>query len=452
MPGESMRNGIWLKMLTGVATCALGIAPTLHAAEASQKAANRPNFLVILVDDLGPEWIGCYGSGHRTPNIDRLAAQGLRFENAWATPLCTPTRHEMLTGRYPFRTGWSVHHDVPRWGPPYFDWEREVTFARVLRDAGYATAVVGKWQVNDFRTHPDALRRHGFDEHCMWTGFESDNPPAGERYFDPYIQENGRRGTRTGAFGPDVFTEYLVDFIKRHKDGPFLAYHAMVLTHTPFTKTPDNKNTSLEKAALHPGMVDYVDKNVGRLMETLQELGIRDRTIVIFTSDNGTVRGVLGKQNGRVVNGGKGTLFETGIHVPLIVSWPGHTPSGKATDELVDFSDFLPTIVELAGQKPPAGVTIDGRSLAGMLRGQDGGKPRRAWIFSELGNKRVVRNRRYKLWSSGEFYDLTADPAEEKSLADSQDPRIVTARKELQGVLASIPPVTKLPGLGEAKK
>lgn len=439
------------------------------ANSASAAEPRRPNILFIMADDLGPEWLSCYGSEHRTPNIDRLAAGGLRFERCWATPLCTPTRHELLTGRYPFRTGWTVHHDTPRWGVQYFDWRREITFARVLREAGYATAIAGKWQINDFRTHPDALQQHGFDEHCVWPGFESDNPPAAERYFDPFVQTNGRRETRKGEFGPDIFANFIIDFMTRHKEGPFLAYYPMVLTHTPFTHTPANQGQDLKGAALHPGMVDHVDGNVGRLLAALDRLGIREHTLVIFTCDNGTVSGVKGRMtldtsspaprasgeagvaaphdvsrvDGLVVNGGKGTLRETGIRVPLIVSWPQHPGGGAMKTELVDFSDFFPTLVELAGGKPPEGVTIDGRSFAGLLKGDAGYRPRE-WIYSQLGTGRVVCDGRYKLYDSGRFFDVRNDLLEEHELQEADGPA-GEARRRLKSVLGAIPPDAKLP-------
>jgi arylsulfatase A-like enzyme len=133
-------------------------------------ALDRPNILLILVDDLGKDWIGCYGAdGASTPHIDRLAAAGMKFRNAWSMPQCTPTRVTLLTGQYPWRTGWVNHWDVPRWGVGYFDWEEYTTFARVLRGAGYATAIAGKWQINDFRLEPGALAKHGFDDWCVWT-------------------------------------------------------------------------------------------------------------------------------------------------------------------------------------------------------------------------------------------------------------------------------------------
>lgn len=435
--------------------CVLSVAllASVFAGPASAPA-DRPNILFILADDLGKEWLSCYGSEHKTPNIDRLASGGLRFENTWATPLCTPTRVLFMTGRYALRTGWTIHYDSPRWGNVWFDWNREVAFPRRLKAAGYVTAMAGKWQVNDLRAQPDALNRHGFDEYCAWPGFENGNPPAGERYFNPFVQENGKRGTRTGQFGPDVFRNFIIDFMGRHKDRPFLAYYAMVLTHTPFTKTPHNLDTTARGTALFPGMVDYCDYEVGCLVKALEDLKIRDRTLVIFTTDNGTVSGVKCRAHGRLVDGGKAGTSERGICVPFIASWPGRVPEGKVGYELVDFSDFYPTLLNLAGATPPAGVEIDGKSFANTLLGRPEPQPRREWIYSRLGPKQVLRDERFKLTKDGRLYDLQADPWEEHDLAGSENPDAARARNKLSSVFRSMPKGEELPfdrGLGKEK-
>jgi arylsulfatase A-like enzyme len=431
-----------VRMLGGLACVVL---PLLVAAEAAG-GAERPNLVFIMADDLGKEWLSCYGSEcHRTPVLDELASGGMRFESVYATPLCTPTRVMLLTGRYPFHTGWVVHHDTPRWGGQYFDWKRETTFARVLRAAGYATAIAGKWQINDLRVQPDALRRHGFDEHCVWTGFETGNPPSGERYYNAYIQCNGERRTYEGRFGPDVFADFLVDFMRRHRDGPFLVYYPMVLTHQPMTKTPLNQGDPPAKGHdQYAGMIDYVEFNVARIVGVLDELGLREKTIVFFTGDNGSP-GTTCRANGRDVFGGKTFLTETGVCMPFIVNAPGRVPAGRVSHELIDFTDMLPTFAELAGAKVPAGTKIDGISFASVLAGKEPQPPRREWIFSQLGKNRVVREKRYKLYSDGRLFDVVADPLEERDLSASHEAAVVAARKRLQAVLESLPANAKLP-------
>jgi len=220
-------------------TAGLGAAALLTGCRAAATRAasspNKPNILFIMVDDLGKEWVGCYGAEDiETPNLDGLAASGMRFENAYSMPQCTPTRVTLLTGRYPWRTGWVNHWDVPRWGVGYFDWKCHTTYANILKKAGYATAVAGKWQINDFRVTPDALEKHGFDDWCMWTGYEGGNPPSGKRYWDPYVHTRAGSKTYEGQFGPDLYTDFLINFMKRHKDEPMGLYFPMCLTHGQF--------------------------------------------------------------------------------------------------------------------------------------------------------------------------------------------------------------------------
>ena len=152
---------------------ALLLFGTIAIFAGSSPAQQKPNIVFILLDDLGKEWLNCYGGTDiNTPRIDKLAATGLKFTNAYSMPQCTPSRACFLTGQYPFRNGWVNHWDVPRWGGGYFDWKKNPSIGRVMKSAGYATAVAGKWQINDFRIQPDAMVKHGFDNYCMWTGCE----------------------------------------------------------------------------------------------------------------------------------------------------------------------------------------------------------------------------------------------------------------------------------------
>ena len=421
---------------------------TLSAAE---QARAKPNIIFIMTDDCSRDWLGCYGSQENaTPNLDRLAAGGMRFETFYVTSICTPTRNMLLTGRYPFRTGWIRHHDAPRWGGQYFDWNREVTFARGVRDAGYATAVAGKWQVNDLRTHPDALQKHGFDEHCLWTGYETGNaPPSSERYWDPYLVTNGRRQVHQGRFGPEVVNDFVLDFVKRHRTGPFLVYYPMILTHGPFVPTPHNRDKlggKSDKRALYRGMVEYADFLIGRLVATLDELDIRSNTLILYTGDNGSSCG--GRAWGEeAANKAKGSGSDRGCHTPLVANWPGTIEPGQVTDELADATDMLPTFAELAGAPLPEGVRLDGQSIVSLLTGRPGS--RREWIFSQVGDARKARDKRFILHANGRFYDLQADPYEKNNLASGTDPVAVAARRKLQEVLDSLPEDKVLEGFPE---
>ena len=178
----------------------------------------------------------------------------MKFRNAWSMPQCTPTRVTLLTGQYPWRTGWVNHWDVPRWGVGYFDWAKHTTFARVMKSAGYRTAVAGKWQINDFRLEPKALEKHGFDDWCMWTGYEAQNPPSGKRYWDAYIHTRAGSKTHAGKFGPDVYCDFLIDFIRANNAKPMMLYFPMALTHGPLVHTPAEPKIT-ERFAKHKAMI-----------------------------------------------------------------------------------------------------------------------------------------------------------------------------------------------------
>ena len=403
----------------------------------AQAADVKPNIIFIMVDDMGRDWISSYGASHPTPNVDRLAAQGIRFENCWCAPICTPTRMELLTGQYPFRTGWVRHHDVPRWGGKGFDWEKFTSFARVVKKAGYTTAIGGKWQINDFRKQPDALKRHGFDEHCVWTGWETGNaPPSSKRYWDGYIMTNGKREVH--KHGSEAVNDFLIDFIRRNKKRPFLAYYPMMLVHGPFLPTPLNRAKAPEgKAALYAGMVTYMDHLVGKLVAAVDELGIADRTIIMFTGDNGS--SASGTLNGKPYPKGKGRTNDWGVHMPFLVRAPMFSKGGEVSDDLIDFTDMLPTFADLAGAELPAGVKLDGRSFVSSLRGDRSAKGKREWIFAQIEDRRTIRDKHYKLDSSGSFWNISKDLLERKDLRESKEPDVVEARERLGKVLASLP-------------
>ncbi len=429
---------------------------------AQKRESKKPNIIFILIDDLGKEWVNFCGSeASLTPNADKLAATGMRFTNAYCMPQCTPTRATLMTGQYPWRNGWINHWDVPRWGAGcYFDWKHNQSFARVMQSAGYATVAAGKWQVNDFRVHPDAMQKHGFDDHCMWTGGEGHNyVPSGERYWDPYI--NTKEGTKTykGQFSEDIFTDFIIDFFKKNKKKPVMAYYPMCLPHGPNTTTPLEPNA---KPGLpqFKAMVRYADHMLGKLVDALDEMKIRDNTIIIWTTDNGTSGGITGRLNGRDVPGGKAKSTENGINVPFVVNCPGLVPEGVVTDTLTDFTDMLPTFAELGGAQLPVDTVIDGKSIARVILGKREDGPRR-WIMALGGNPatltednrvrpafdyrdRVIRNKQYKLFIDTDkkrvaLYDLLNDPGEENNLIKSRKPEHLGAIKKLGRVARKFP-------------
>ncbi len=441
-------------------TVGAGVAlTTMGGALQARSRGRRPNILFIMVDDLGKEWISSYGAEEiETPHIDALAKGGLRFNCAYSMPQCTPSRVTLLTGQYPWRTGWVNHWDVPRWGIGYFDPKRYTTVASLLKNAGYTTAAAGKWQINDFRVMPDAMRQHGFDDWCLWTGYETGNPPSGERYWDAYV--NTPKGSRThqGKFGPDLYAEFLMDFAERNKDKPMFLYWPMCLTHGPLVHTPDEPDVK-GKYPTHKAMIRYTDKLVGRVVAKLDDLGIRENTIVIFTTDNGSGGGFTATRNGHRVKGGKGKKWEAGVCEPFIVNCPGLVPAGAETDALTDFTDLLPTFVELAGGRVPEDLDIDGVSIAPVLLGMET-ESKRDWIMA-LGHgaakrdekgvrgqydyaSRVIRDQRFKVWvdtnrAITELYDLKTDPWEQTNLIASADPKHLAAKKKFQKIVDWMP-------------
>ena len=409
----------------------------------------RPNIILILVDDLGKEWISCYGAQDiSTPNVDALANNGVMFNNVYSMPQCTPTRLTLMTGQYPFRNGWVNHWDVPRWGGgAHFDETKNPALVTKIREAGYKTCIAGKWQIDDFRVEPDALVKAGFDEYCMWTGWESGVSPSKERYHQPYIFTKEGSKTYKEEFGPDVFKDFIISFIKDNRDDPFFIYYPMVLTHTPFVNTPDEEaNDVLGK---HKAMVRYTDKIVGQIVKAIDDTGLRDNTVIMFTTDNGTTRRITGTYKNRKVKGGKTLTTENGICEPFIVSWTGKIKESYTSNALIDFSDILPTCLDLAGGDPKAEMTfqginhiIDGRSFKDVLV-KNSPKSNREWILGMGGSNnakltengvenmyvyrdRVLRNEKYKLYidtkgKPEKFYDLLNDPFEEENIIDKLD-------------------------------
>lgn len=439
-----------------------------HPEADREQATEQPNILFILVDDLGKEWVSCYGAEDvQTPNIDALAAGGTKFNHVYSMPQCTPTRVSLLTGQYPFRHGWVNHWDVPRWGGgAHFDERTNPALGNKIREAGYKTCIAGKWQIDDFRVEPDALTKSGFDAYCMWTGYEAEVPASAERYQDPYIYTSEGSKTYNDQFGPDIFKSFIIDFIKANKEDPWLVYYPMVLTHPPLVNTPDE--TAPDNMGKHKAMVRYADKITGELVAALEKEGLRQHTLIIWTTDNGTSKGINGHYRGQLVKGGKGQTGEAGICAPFIASWPGVVQAGHTSNALIDFTDLLPTFLALAGQPLSKEIEmdgknyqIDGQSFADVLINNRATSDR-DWIMSMGGGNhakrtdqgvenqyifrdRVLRNKRFKLWVGPDreptgLFDLERDPMETTDLLSR--PLTDTARHvldKLLEVVASFP-------------
>lgn len=396
-----------------------------------QTQKHKPNIVLIMGDDLGHECLSSYGGrSYQTPHLDKLARTGIRFTHCYSQPLCTPSRVQIMTGQYNFRnyTEFGALHP------------KEITFGNILKKAGYATSVVGKWQLaarnEGVGTYPD---KAGFDEHCLW---QVDR--LGSRYWDPLVQENGifMEGLK-GEYGPDVFLDFIMGFMERRKNESFFIYYPMVLTHAPFVPTPDSAEANdLRKSnpEYFGDMVTHMDKIVGKIVQKADELGIRKNTVILFTSDNGTHRVIKTEMQGRTVTGGKGTPTDAGTHVPLIANWLGTSPRGKICDDLIDFSDFFPTLARLAGTEIPENLAVDGNSFLPQIKGEKATP--REWVFCHYDPRwsnwkpcRFVRDKKWKLYDDGRLYDLHSDLLEKSPLRDNQDKETGAVRRRLQRIL-----------------
>jgi arylsulfatase A len=419
---------------------ALGLtAGGLHPFSA-HAGATPPNIVFIMADDLGVECLNSYGgTSYRTPHLTRLAEQSMQFSHCFSTPLCTPTRVQVMTGRYPFRTGWTRLIDKRPREDQYLDPRVEITFGQVLKAAGYATAVAGKWQLSHLQEHPHHAEECGFDKHRLWIW--KDGEAIQHRYWYPVMWESGRRMNNPGLdYGPDLCCEFLIQFMRQNARRPFFAYYPMILPHHPFFPTPSDgprPGRMQSDATWFGSMVRHMDTLVGRMMDAVDELGLSDRTLFIFTTDNGTKPAHTSMQNGRMVKGGKGKLSENGCHVPFIARWPGQIPAGTVSNALIDLSDVLPTLAEIGGAQMPQGVVIDGRSFASVLI--DGASGSREWVFTQLGGRRAIRDHRWKYVSGGYLYDLQSDPSEQRALLGNDlKPEALAARRRLQALLKQL--------------
>jgi len=400
----------------------------LTAVVTTVTAADRPNIVLILADDVGREVLGCYGgTSYSTPHIDRLASEGALFEHCYSMPVCHPTRLTLLTGRYPRHLPQASWGGFPRSAEPQ-------TFAQVARRAGYATAVAGKWQLCLLKKDPDHPKRLGFDEWSLFGWHE------GPRYHSPLIYENGELKQDTdGKYGPDLYVDFLKDFIRRNRSGPFLAFYSMALCHDVTDDighpVPYGEHGRYDNYA---EMVEKMDHQVGRLVQSIDELGLREDTLILFTTDNGTAarsklealddsgkrfryEDVVSTWNGQQIPGGKGKLTDWGTRVPGIARWPGHVAPGSRRDDLIDFSDILPTIADLVEGEPPANVQLDGVSIASLLT--DAQPSTRQWVYAESRNGRFfTRSRRWKLYDHGRFFDALHDSFEQHPIPLSELP------------------------------
>jgi len=391
----------------------------------------KPNFILIMSDDMGYECVQANGgTSYQTPHLDKLARTGARFTHCYSQPLCTPSRVKIMTGMSNIRN--YVRFGVLGRG--------QTTFAHLLKKSGYATCIVGKWQLGK---EIDSPQHFGFDESCLWQHTRPARTPDNKdtRYPNPQVEINGKpKDYNNGEYGPDVVTDYLCDFIERNQDRPFIGYYPMILPHDPFRPTPDSENPkSKDGTSNYQDMVAYVDKMVGKIVNKLDELGLRENTMVLFTCDNGSSGSIKSELHGKMVQGGKRQMTDAGTHVPLIANWPKTIPGKQVKDDLVDFSDFLPTLLDAAETQAPITLPLDGQSFLPQITGKQG-NPRK-WVHcfyrvkGEDGKfQQWARTQRYKLYNNGRFYDILQDRLEKKPL-EKLSPAQRETKTLLQGAL-----------------
>ena len=432
-----------------------------------------PNFVFFLIDDLGWKDLGAFGSTyHLTPNIDALAASGMRFTQAYAaSPVCSPTRASILTGRHPARldiTDWIGGSQRGQILPAEYEDhlpQDEVTLAEALKEEGYTTGYFGKWHLGDAPHYPES---QGFD---LNVGGTAAGQPAS--YFFPYkanVGQNpfwdvpGLEGGEEGEYLTDRLTDEALTFLDESRDRPFLLYLSHFAVHTPIQSKEelvdryaaradsipplqgpaqesehDRARTRLvQDHPAYAGMVQSVDESVGRVLARLGALGLAENTVVIFMSDNGGLSTLGGDRIGPTSNAplraGKGWLYEGGIRVPMIICWPGVVSGGGVSEVPVQSTDLFPTMLEMAGAEVPLAPPLDGTSLLPLLKASgDLDRERLFWHFPHYhgsGNRPsgAVREGRWKLleWfedGAVELYDLEADPEESVDLSEVEPER-----------------------------
>lgn len=433
---------------TGIGLALLALSAQTLASEPPRK----PNVIFLLADDVGPEWFAAYGGTQEfTPNLDRFAREGAYFPYCYSAPLCTPSRVMLMTGKYGHRN--YEHFAMFPVG------EAKQTFGNIMKQAGYATCMAGKWQLG--KVKPSEM---GFDQYLQYNV----NQGKSENYFwKPYDQDihgrikiNGLElTTHDLKYGPDIVCKFITDFIEANKAKPFFVYHPMLHCHAPWQPTPDTRTADnfpgkaqgYTDMKFYPDNLRYMDKHAARIIAKVAELGLDKDTLVLFTGDNGSPH-TKTEADGKSVRGGKGAYTDAGTHVPLIGYWPGTIRPGSVCRDLVDFTDFYATFADVAGVKA---ADRDGVSFLPQLRGEKGHPRDWAFLFyaadTAAGGNRLfkdgerlyghywARNQQWKLYEDGSLFDVASDPAEKRAIqAQSDTAHSAAARKKLEGAFAKL--------------
>jgi len=406
------------------------------SAQSPDNLANKPNFIIIFCDDLGYGDVGCFDSKkHRTPNIDQMADEGMKFTSFYVTSgVCTPSRSSLMTGCYPRRVNL---HESERHECVLFPVAKkglnpnEITIAEVLKAQGYATACVGKWHLGDQAKFLPTSQ--GFDYYYgipysndMGSKQRSKNPPLPLMRNEKVIEAPADQNTLTKRY-----TEQVINFITENKDKPFFVYLPHTMPHNPVHSSEKFRGKSANGG--YGDCVEEIDWSTGQILETLKNLNIDDRTLVVFTSDNGAANRWGGSN--LPLSGFKGSTMEGGMREPCVMRWPGKIPARKTCNELASTLDMMPTLAQLAGTKAPADRIIDGKNIWPLMTGKKGAKsPHKAFYYYQIDQLQAVRCGKWKLhlplnikkknWGKGtpntplQLYELEADIAETNNVAD----------------------------------
>lgn len=464
-----MRNPLFVYFcMTLVVWLSLDATPS----KAADKA--KPNIIFFLADDLGQRDLGCYGSKfYETPNLDRLAAQGARFTDAYAAcPVCSPTRASIMSGQWPQRSGITDYIGAPM---KPSDWKRNTkllpapytdrlsldapTLAKALKGSGYATFFAGKWHLGPEGWWPE---NQGFDFNLG--GIDRGGPYGGNKYFSPYGNPRLTDGP-DGEHLPDRLASEATMFIQAHKDQPFFAYFSFYDVHTPLMAREDLKKKYEEKRkqlglvaewgreherdvrmvqehAVYAAMVEAMDQAVGKVLAKVDELGLAENTLVIFTSDNGGLSTSEGWPTSNLpFRGGKGWMYEGGIREPLLIRWPSVVKPGRVVGTPVSSPDFFATLLEATATQPQPGQVLDGVSLMPVFKGGELAERPLFWHYPHYGNQggapgAAIRRGDWKLieWFEEdrvELFNLAADIGEQNNLVESEPQRARSLRDEL---------------------
>tara|TARA_B100002051_G_scaffold115576_1_gene109869 strand:- start:686 stop:1912 length:1227 start_codon:yes stop_codon:yes gene_type:complete len=380
-----------------------------------------------MADDIGFEALSVNGSlSYNTPFLDSLASNGINFTKAFSQPLCTPSRVKLMTGKYNYR---NYEHFT-------FLNSNQKTFGNLFKDNGYKTAIVGKWQLNGLQINEvekhiaqdnERPYKFGFDEYSLWqlTKLRAE----GERFANPLIEQNGKVLERDiNAYGPDIVSDYAVNFIRENKDQPFFIYYPMLLVHDPFVPTPDSPEwnsldtRSKSNRKFFKDMVAYMDKIVGKIITELKSQGVYENTLILFIGDNGTSSRLTTNTSQGQIRGAKGNTITHGIHVPMIASWPSMINNSRKYSGLINFNDFYATFSDILGVVDDS----DGTSMMDIFIGENIKNREIATIYYDpmwsdnVSKYRSVftQDNRYKLYKDGRFYDIENDVLETSPLKE----------------------------------